>query len=96
MAIDTATGIDASYRLRRRRGRRIPGRRAARDLRRASEIDMGQGETLVLVQQHLGNDWVRAVAMSTTDGLPRGAEAKWSVARSRSPSANPRSAGSST
>jgi F-type H+-transporting ATPase subunit beta len=27
------------------------------------------------VQQHLGNDWVRAVAMSTTDGLRRGAEA---------------------
>ena len=30
-------------------------------------------ETLVLeVQQHLGNNWVRAVAMSTTDGLARG------------------------
>ena len=43
----------------------------------ALEIDMGDGETLVLeVQQHLGNDWVRAVAMSTTDGLQRGAEAK--------------------
>src|SRR6185437_12757336 len=27
------------------------------------------------VQQHLGNDWVRAVAMSTTDGLRRGADA---------------------
>ncbi|MGA7671041.1 MAG: F0F1 ATP synthase subunit beta, partial [Nitrolancea sp.] len=27
------------------------------------------------VQQHLGNDWVRAVAMSTTDGLRRGAVA---------------------
>ena len=26
------------------------------------------------VQQHLGNDWVRAVAMSTTDGLERGME----------------------
>ncbi|HYP39607.1 MAG TPA: F0F1 ATP synthase subunit beta, partial [Chloroflexia bacterium] len=24
------------------------------------------------VQQHLGNDWVRAVSMSTTDGLRRG------------------------
>jgi len=30
-------------------------------------------EPLVLeVQQHLGNDWVRTVAMSTTDGLRRG------------------------
>ncbi len=31
------------------------------------------GKTLVLeVQQHLGNNWVRAVAMSSTDGLSRG------------------------
>src|SRR6476661_479799 len=36
----------------------------------------GQEETLVAeVQQHLGNDWVRAVAMSSTDGLERGASA---------------------
>ena len=28
------------------------------------------------VQQHLGNDWVRAVAMTTTDGLARGTEAR--------------------
>ncbi|HEX2912801.1 MAG TPA: F0F1 ATP synthase subunit beta [Chloroflexia bacterium] len=36
----------------------------------------GQEETLVTeVQQHLGNDWVRAVAMSSTDGLARGAKA---------------------
>jgi len=36
----------------------------------------GQEETLVAeVQQHLGNDWVRAVAMTTTDGLQRGAKA---------------------
>jgi F-type H+-transporting ATPase subunit beta len=43
----------------------------------ALEVDMGQGEILVLeVQQHLGNDWVRAVAMSTTDGLQRGALAR--------------------
>ena len=27
------------------------------------------------VQQHLGNNWVRAVAMTTTDGLARGTEA---------------------
>jgi F-type H+-transporting ATPase subunit beta len=37
-----------------------------------SELD----DTLVVeVQQHLGNNWVRTVAMSTTDGLPRGVEA---------------------
>jgi F-type H+/Na+-transporting ATPase subunit beta len=28
------------------------------------------------VQQHLGNNWVRTVAMTTTDGLARGAEVK--------------------
>jgi F-type H+-transporting ATPase subunit beta len=34
------------------------------------------GQPLTLeVQQHLGNNWVRAVAMSTTDGLVRGMEA---------------------
>jgi len=42
----------------------------------ALEIPMDTGVTLTLeVQQHLGNDWVRAVAMSTTDGLRRGAKA---------------------
>ena len=35
----------------------------------------GSETTLVLeVQQHLGDGWVRAVAMSTTDGLKRGME----------------------
>ena len=34
------------------------------------------GEPVVCeVQQHLGNNWVRTVAMSTTDGLSRGTEA---------------------
>ncbi|MGD2207498.1 MAG: F0F1 ATP synthase subunit beta [Anaerolineae bacterium] len=34
------------------------------------------GDTLVVeVQQHLGNDWVRCVAMDATDGLRRGTEA---------------------
>ena len=33
----------------------------------------GEEETLTLeVQQHLGDGWLRAVAMSTTDGLKRG------------------------
>ncbi len=39
----------------------------------AITIDRGDGETLVCeVQQHLGDDRVRAVAMDTTDGLARG------------------------
>ncbi len=36
----------------------------------------GTDDTLVVeVQQHLGNNWVRAVAMSSTDGLARGLDA---------------------
>jgi F-type H+-transporting ATPase subunit beta len=35
-----------------------------------------EGESLICeVQQHLGNNWVRAVAMTTTDGLARGTSA---------------------
>ena len=33
-------------------------------------------EVIAEVQQHLGNNWVRAVAMSTTDGLRRGTPAE--------------------
>ena len=33
------------------------------------------GDLTVEVQQHLGNNWVRAVAMSSTDGLSRGVDA---------------------
>jgi F-type H+-transporting ATPase subunit beta len=33
------------------------------------------GNLVVEVQQHLGNNWVRTVAMSTTDGLARGVDA---------------------
>ncbi len=41
----------------------------------ALETKMPDGKTLVLeVQQHLGSNMVRTVAMSTTDGLARGAE----------------------
>lgn len=41
----------------------------------ALEVKMPNGSALVLeVQQHLGNSMVRTVAMSTTDGLSRGAE----------------------
>ena len=36
----------------------------------------GLDDTLIVeVQQHLGNNWVRAVAMSSTDGLARGLDA---------------------
>jgi len=35
----------------------------------------GDGTLVVEVQQHLGNNWVRTVAMSTTDGLARGLDA---------------------
>ena len=42
----------------------------------ALEVDYevnGKRKTLVLeVQQHIGDGWVRAVAMSSTDGLRRG------------------------
>jgi F-type H+-transporting ATPase subunit beta len=43
------------------------------DEERADEA--GTGRLVLEVQQHLGNDWVRTVAMSTTDGLVRGMEA---------------------
>jgi F-type H+/Na+-transporting ATPase subunit beta len=35
----------------------------------------GQDPLTCEVQQHLGNNWVRTVAMTTTDGLPRGGAA---------------------
>jgi F-type H+-transporting ATPase subunit beta len=39
----------------------------------AVEIERKDGDSLVCeVQQHLGNNWVRSVAMTTTDGLARG------------------------
>ncbi len=42
----------------------------------ALEIDRGDGDKLVVeVQQHTGRDWVRCVAMDTTDGLRRGMDA---------------------
>jgi F-type H+-transporting ATPase subunit beta len=41
----------------------------------AVEVRRGDGVTIVCeVQQHLGNNWVRSVAMTTTDGLARGVE----------------------
>jgi len=49
----------------------------ALEIKRPKKADStGADETLVVeVQQHLGNNWVRAVAMSTTDGLARGLDA---------------------
>ena len=49
--------------------------RRTAEARRGSDGDgtSGDDDTLVVeVQQHLGNNWVRAVAMSSTDGLARG------------------------
>jgi F0F1-type ATP synthase beta subunit len=39
----------------------------------AVEIDAARATLACEVQQHLGNNWVRTVAMTTTDGLARGA-----------------------
>ena len=41
----------------------------------AIEIPMDGSKLVVEVQQHLGNNWVRCLAMGSTDGLARGAEA---------------------
>src|SRR5438874_1087987 len=42
----------------------------------AVNIEMDGGKTLVTeVQQHLGNNWVRCLALDSTDGLRRGANA---------------------
>ncbi|GBD13057.1 ATP synthase subunit beta [bacterium HR24] len=42
----------------------------------AVEIDMGNGQLLVAeVEQHVGNNWVRCLAMGSTDGMRRGARA---------------------
>ena len=46
------------------------------EINNAIEIDAGNGAKLVAeVEQHLGNNWVRTLAMGSTDGLRRGAEA---------------------
>src|SRR3990172_2826526 len=46
------------------------------DIYHAVNIDIGEGKPLVAeVQQHMGNNWVRCLAMDTTDGLRRGTEA---------------------
>jgi F-type H+-transporting ATPase subunit beta len=39
------------------------------------EAESGGNQIIAEVQQHLGNNWVRALAMTSTDGLKRGAVA---------------------
>ena len=51
----------------------------------------GGRELIIEVQQHIGEDTVRCVAMDSTDGLKRGLEAVSLGTRSQCPSA-PRSA----
>jgi F-type H+/Na+-transporting ATPase subunit beta len=41
----------------------------------AVEIEMGKEKLVAEVEQHLGNNWVRCLAMGSTDGLGRGANA---------------------
>jgi len=39
------------------------------------EIPLDKGKIILEVQQHVGNNWIRSVSLSPTDGLARGAEA---------------------
>lgn len=41
----------------------------------AISVEMDSGSLIAEVQQHLGNNWVRALAMDSTDGMRRGAVA---------------------
>ena len=41
----------------------------------AIEVTSGDGKILLETQEHIGNNWVRCLALSPTDGLARGAEA---------------------
>jgi len=41
----------------------------------AVEINADSGKVVLEVQEHMGNSWVRCLALSPTDGLERGAEA---------------------
>jgi F-type H+-transporting ATPase subunit beta len=44
-------------------------------LNNAIEIQLGKDKMVLEVQQHVGNNWVRCLSMTPTEGLPRGAEA---------------------
>lgn len=45
------------------------------ELFNAIEIPIDSGKIVLEVQEHTGNNWVRCLALSPTDGLERGAEA---------------------
>lgn len=45
------------------------------NLLNAVHVDKDTGPIVVEVEQHLGNNWVRCIAMDSTDGLRRGADA---------------------
>ncbi len=51
----------------------------------AIEIDASGGRIVLEVQDHLGNNWVRCLSLSPTDGLERGAEANDTGASLRVP-----------
>jgi len=51
----------------------------------AIEIASGGGKIVLEVQSHLGNNWVRCLALSPTDGLERGAEVEDTGAALRVP-----------
>jgi len=53
----------------------LPAIYNALEIRRPAAAAGADATLVVEVQQHLGNNWVRAVAMSTTDGLSRGLDA---------------------
>ena len=53
----------------------LPGIYNALQIKRPVAAAGADATLVVEVQQHLGNNWVRAVAMSTTDGLSRGLDA---------------------
>jgi len=44
-------------------------------LNNAVEIPQNSGKLVLEVQQHVGNNWVRCIALAPTDGIQRGAEA---------------------
>ncbi len=53
----------------------LPAIYHALEIRRPAAAGDADDTLIVEVQQHLGNNWVRAVAMSSTDGLSRGLDA---------------------
>ena len=58
------------------------------------ELPDGKGDLIAEVQQHLGDDRVRAVAMDATDGIPRGVDVVDTGAPITVPVGKRRSAGS--